>query len=158
MVRRAFSKFAIQVTIDEQEIQRRTPTFTIDTLKALRAELGSAISIVFVIGADQLQKLHTWRQWEQLFEYAHLFAVSRPGYAMDGIDIDRAVAQQFAQRIASPHQMRLTPSGMTALSTGLDIDISATDIRHALTQGQQLDKLLPSAVLDYIQQHHLYQD
>lgn len=157
MVQLAFASITIPVVIDEQEIHRQAATYTIDTLRALRAELGSAAAIVFVIGADQLQKLHTWRQWEALFDYANLFAVSRPGYAMNGINLDPAVAQQFARRSATVQQLQSAPCGLSALSTALDIDISATEIRRTLLQGKQLDTLLPLTVLDYIQQHHLYQ-
>jgi nicotinate-nucleotide adenylyltransferase len=157
MVRLAFASVTTPVVIDEQEIHRQAATYTIDTLRAVRAELGSAAAIVFVIGADQLQKLHTWRQWEALFDYASLFAVSRPGYAMNGSDLDPAVAEQFARRSATVQQLRSTPCGLSALSTELDIHISATDIRSILSQGNQINALLPLTVLDYIQQHHLYQ-
>jgi len=59
MVKRAFDQQTVPVVIDQQEIQRATATYTIDTLQALRAELGPAVSIVFLMGSDQLQHLDT---------------------------------------------------------------------------------------------------
>jgi nicotinate-nucleotide adenylyltransferase len=76
--RRAFDRQQVPVVIDEQEIRRASATYTIDTLRALRAELGPEVSIVFLMGADQLQHLDTWQHWQELFDYAHLCAASRP--------------------------------------------------------------------------------
>lgn len=159
MLRRAFDGCArtLPVTLDLQEIERTTPTYTIDTLRALRAELGPDTSIVFLMGSDQLQQLHTWREWRQLFDYAHICAASRPGFVLDAEHLMDAVAHEFAQRTASIEHIRNTPHGSTHLACGLAVDISATQIRLALQQGGRLDRLVPPKVLDYIQEHHLYQ-
>lgn len=156
MLRRAFARFAVPVAIDEQEIRRSGPSYTIDTLRAVRAELGSQVSIAFLIGADQLCKLDTWKDWRQLFEHAHLCAASRPGF--DTAALPTEVAREFARRAATPEQIRNTPHGLACLATSLAIDISATEIRAALQRGERPDVLLPAAVLDYIKQHHLYEN
>lgn len=160
MLQRAFASLPVQVEIDDQEIRRNVPTYTIDTVLTLRAELGDAASVVLIIGADQLAGLHTWRQWRQLFDHVHLFAVSRPGWVIDAAGIDAEVVGEFARRGATLQQMRSAPHGLTFLSTDLAIDVSSTEVRQALRDRQHdhLDRLLPDAVLDYIQQHHLYQD
>lgn len=157
MLHCAFDKQAVPLVIDQQEIQRQTATYTIDTLKALRAELGTQASIVFLIGADQLQHLDTWRDWQHLFDYAHICAASRPGFATGATEIPAAVTREFARRAGTPEQIRATPQGMTYLATNLAVDISATEIRAALQRGEQPYSLLPPRVLDYIEQHHLYQ-
>ncbi|HYD80981.1 MAG TPA: nicotinate-nucleotide adenylyltransferase [Paucimonas sp.] len=156
MARLAFQVTALPVTIDDREVRRTTPTYTIDTLRELRRELGPDASIVFLLGADQLQRLHTWREWHRLFDFAHLFAVSRPGCPTDAGHVDAAVAEEFARRKAAPADLRATPHGLACVSGALAIDISATDIRAAAASGAPLDKLVPGPVLDYIQQHHLY--
>ena len=157
MIERAFGPQKLGLTIDQQEIHRHTATYSIDTLRALRAQLGADTSIAFLIGADQLQKLHTWRDWQKLFDYAHLCAASRPGFMLDGTTIDPAVAAEFAKRKGRPEQIRSTPYGFTTIGTGLSVDISATEVRDAIANGAQPASLLPPGVLDYIQQHHLYQ-
>lgn len=157
MVKRAFAGMAVPVTVDEQEIRRNTPTYTIDTLRALRAELGPDACIVLLIGADQLQQLHTWKDWRQLFDYAHICAASRPGFAIDDAHLPPPVAREFTRRAGTPDQIRNSAHGLTCVATNLAVDISATEIRAALQHGRQPDSLIPPAVLDYIKQHHLYQ-
>lgn len=157
MIERAFGPQKHGLGIDQQEIHRHTATYSIDTLRALRAELGPDTSIAFLIGADQLQKLHTWRDWQQLFDYAHLCAASRPGFVLDAPNVDPAVVAAFAKRKGTAEQIRSTPYGLTTIGTGLSVDISATEVRDAIANGAQPTSLLPPGVLDYIQQHHLYQ-
>lgn len=156
MVRCAFGKQAMPIAIDQQEIQRHTATYTIDTLRALRAELGPQASIAFLIGADQLQQFDTWQEWRQLFDYAHICAASRPGFALNAGQVPDQVAREFARRAGTPEQLRTTPHGLTYLATDLAVDISATEIRAALRRGDRPESLVPQAVLDYIEQHHLY--
>ena len=158
MLRRAFDKQAIPVQFDLQEIARGTATYTIDTLRAIRAEIGPEPSLMFLIGADQLQHLDTWQEWRQLFDYAHICAASRPGFAIDASQVSPAVTAEFARRAGTPEQIRNTPHGLSYLAKNLAVDISATQIRAALNGGARPEMLVPRRVLDYIEQHHLYKN
>jgi nicotinate-nucleotide adenylyltransferase len=152
------------VTIDLQEIERGSASYTVETLRGLRSEVdnsvGDAASIVFLMGADQLQKLDTWRDWKELFALANLGVAARPGYALDQDKLPPAVASELARRLATPAEVRATPCGKVCLAHTLAVDISATQVRHALkTSGEgssELGALVPPQVLDYIQQHNLY--
>ncbi len=157
MVKLAFAGQAFPVFIDRQEIERNTATYTIDTLRALRAEVGPDASLVFLIGADQLRQLHTWQEWQRLFDYAHICAASRPGFAIDAAHIPETVAREFSRRAGTLAQIHNTSQGSSYLASGLAVDISATEIRASLQRGDRLDLLIPATVLDYIKQHHLYQ-
>jgi nicotinate-nucleotide adenylyltransferase len=152
----AFSTQKVPVTIDQQEILRDKATYTIDTLRAVRKELGPDVSIVFLMGADQLQHLNTWNEWRQLFDYAHLCAASRPGFAMDAAHVPDDVTREFARRAATPQQIRTTAQGLAFLAPDLAVDIAATTIRAALQRGERPISQVPLGVLDYIEQHHLY--
>lgn len=156
MVIRAFEDQDLRIKIDRQEILRQGPTYTIDTLRALRTEQGSEASIAFLIGADQLGHLESWNSWQDIFQYAHVCAASRPGFATDGDEISASVSNVFTRRAGSPEQIRATPAGYGYLSSALALDISATTIRAAIAHDQRPEKLVPPAVLDYIEQHHLY--
>lgn len=158
MVRRAFDTQQVPVRIDTQEILRDSATYTIDTLRAIRAELGPDVSIVFLIGADQLQHLNTWQEWRQMFDYAHLCAASRPGFATDAAHVPEDVMQQFTLRAGTPEQIRNTAHGLACIAPDLAVDIAATDIRAALLRGEHPVSLVPAGVLDYIEQHHLYRN
>lgn len=156
MIRCAFDTERMPVSIDLQEIQRHTATYTIDTLKAIRAEFGAQASIVFLIGADQLQHLNTWHQWQQLFDYAHICAASRPGFGTDASQIPSQVSDELKRRAATPEQIRSKPCGLMYLANDLAVEISATNIRSALQRGEKPELLVPATVLDYIESQHLY--
>lgn len=156
MIELAFREAALDVVIDRQEIERATPTYTIDTLRNVRAELGPDASIVFLMGADQLQQLDSWREWRALFDYAHIGVAARPGFALAAAALPPAVAEEIAVRQGSLEQLRTTPSGRVFLAETLAVDVSATQIRAALQRGEQANSLIPPVVLDYIQQHNLY--
>jgi nicotinate-nucleotide adenylyltransferase len=156
MVRRAFGAHKVAVNIDQQEILRTGATYTIDTLRAVRKELGPDISVVFLMGADQLQHLNTWQDWQQMFDYAHVCAAARPGFAMDAFHVPIDVMQEFTRRAGSLEQVRNTAYGLAYLAPDLAVNISATEIRAALQRGEYPISQLPPGVLDYIQQHHLY--
>ncbi|GAA4026571.1 nicotinate-nucleotide adenylyltransferase [Actimicrobium antarcticum] len=156
MLERAFKNQDVPVVIDQRELQDHNPTYTIKSLRSLRAELGPDVSLVFLMGADQLQRLDTWQEWRRLFDFAHVCAAARPGFAMDGQQVPSDIRQAFEQRAGTPAQIRDTPQGMTFLAPDLAVAISATEIRAALLHGEPPDSLVPHAVLDYIQQHHLY--
>jgi nicotinate-nucleotide adenylyltransferase len=166
MLRLAFEPdIGSKVLIDRQEIERaerQVPSYSIDTLINLRAELGQEASIVFLIGADQLQNLSSWKRWPELFDFAHIVAASRPGFTLDETSIGMEVAKVWRDRAGTLAETRNTPAGTTYFEQNLAWDVSATHIRHELKRLSrsslltQTTSLMPPKVLDYIQQHHLY--
>ena len=173
MLELAFGDAGFAVAIDTREIVRKTPTYTVETLRELRDALGPDASIVFLMGADQLQKLDSWRDWRDLFTLANFGVAARPGYRLDDAALPAAVAQELAARRATPDEVRTSPAGRVCLAHTLAVDISATQVRALLhagaagsganpgtnpsgNLGTDLGALLPKQVLDYIQQHNLY--
>jgi nicotinate-nucleotide adenylyltransferase len=160
MLELAFSAAAFGVTIDTREIERQTPTYTVETLRELRRELGPDASIVFLMGADQLQKLDSWIDWHELFALANFGVAARPGYQLDAAALPPAVAQELAARLATPEEVRASKAGRVCLAHTLAVDISATEVRAALRANEEakVSALLAPQVLDYIQQHNLYKN
>lgn len=149
----------VALIIDQQEIQKaaqQQSCYSVDTLKQIRAETGQQVSLVFLIGADQLQNLHTWKDWRQLFNLVHICVATRPRFSIDENNINKEVALEWSERRATLQEIKLTPAGKTFFAPDLAWDVSATDIRRELKQKQQTTSLIPPKVLDYIQQHHLY--
>jgi nicotinate-nucleotide adenylyltransferase len=156
------------VMIDRREILRTTPTYTVETLRELRAELGPDTSIVFLMGADQLGNLNSWRDWESLFDLANFGVAARPGYRLDAQALPPPVAAALAARRAAPEQVRDSAAGRVCVAETLAVDISATQVRAALHAGVEngtkhgagagidVRALVAPQVLDYIQQHNLY--
>jgi nicotinate-nucleotide adenylyltransferase len=120
--------------VSRVDIDRGGVTYTRDTLRDLRRERGD-VDLFFVLGADALAKVPTWRHTEDLYELAHFVGVSRPGYAAD--------ASAFP------------PGAVTLVETPL-IEVSGSDCRSRVARGAPIRYLVPDPVVDYIATHRLY--
>jgi nicotinate-nucleotide adenylyltransferase len=120
----------VAITVATDEIEHDGPTYTVDTLRRWRERAGPQTSLSLLIGADQLVRLDTWRDWQQLFDYAHICAATRPGF--DPASAPPAVAAAIAARAADAEVLRATPAGRLLVDTTLAFDVSATDIRAQL--------------------------
>lgn len=117
--------------LDEREIRKAAPGYTVETLEDLRAELGKDIGLVLLIGADQHARLETWHRWQDLFSLARIAVFARPGEPL--ADAGRVTVVPFEP-----------------------LEVSSTAIRSRIAAGERPHGLLPEAVLDYIQTHRLY--
>lgn len=144
--------------LDEREVTRTTPCYTVDTLRELRAELGNEQPLCLLMGGDAFLQLHTWHEWEQLFELAHIVVGYRPGYTLEErINSTTATLRDhYHRRLCSVADMARSPSGGVTELAMPKLEISATDIRRRVAEGRTIRYLLPAAVADYINQHHLY--
>ena len=144
--------------LDEREVERTAPCYTVDTLRELRAELGAAQPLCLLMGGDAFLQLHTWHEWEQLFGLAHIVVGYRPGFTLEE-RIHSATAElqrHYQQRLCAANALSQQPcGGITELAIP-KLEISATDIRRRVVEGRTIRYLLPSAVADYIHQHQLY--
>lgn len=140
-------------SIDEQELHRTTPSYTIDTLIALRLELGGT-PLGLILGYDNLAHLNHWHQWRSLIQYAHLLIVPRPDQA-DTYSTDIGVFVEGYQ-IDDPSLLSQQASGLLFITHVKPLPISATSIRKKIAAGQYPVGLLPPSVLDYILEQKLY--
>ena len=145
--------------LDGREVNRTTPCYTVDTLRELRAELGTAQPLCLLMGGDAFLQLHTWHEWEQLFELAHIVVGYRPGFTLEERihTATPALRQHYQQRLCSVEALSQQPCGSITELAIPKLEISATDIRRRVAEGRTIRYLLPSAVANYIHQHHLYQ-
>ncbi|OAT53199.1 nicotinate-nucleotide adenylyltransferase [Providencia heimbachae] len=143
-------------TIDTRELERNTPSYTLDTLTALRQEMGSQQPLAFIIGQDSLLSIKSWYGWDKLLDNCHLLVCSRPGYATDFNDVQMQ-AWLKQHRTEDPSQLRNAPHGYVYLADTPLVNISATEIRQKLSAGNLCNELLPPKVFEYIRSHHLYQ-
>lgn len=144
--------------LDEREVKRAAKCYTVDTLRELRAELGEAQPLCLLMGGDAFLELHTWHEWEQLFELAHVVVGYRPGFTLEE-RIESATAElrkHYRERLCAAEAMSQNPCGGVAELAIPKLEISATDIRRRVAEGRTIRYLLPNAVADYIHQHHLY--
>lgn len=144
--------------LDEREVERTTPCYTVDTLRELRAELGAAQPLCLLMGGDAFLQLHTWHEWERLFDLAHIVVGYRPGFTLEE-RIHSATAElqrHYQQRLCAANILSQQPCGGVTELAIPKLEISATDIRRRVAEGRTIRYLLPNAVADYIHQHHLY--
>jgi len=122
------------------EVDRPGPTYSVDTLTALRAQHPEA-ELVFLVGLDALEDLPRWHRPEQIMQLATL-----------------AVAPRGSDRLSREHLERLLP-GLADAVVWVEIpriDVSATDLRRRAAEGRSLRYLVPDAVEAYIREHKLY--
>jgi nicotinate-nucleotide adenylyltransferase len=144
--------------VDDAEALGDGAQFTIDTLRRLRTELGPGVPLVLIIGADQLHKLDTWRDWRGLFDRAHFAVGARPGYALGAESLPPAVAAECSRRAGDAAALQAAPAGRIAVFPMTALAISASDIRRRLAAGASARYLLPPEVLAYIRTHRLYSE
>jgi nicotinate-nucleotide adenylyltransferase len=143
-----------RVRVSRMEVDRDGPSYTIDTVRALRQQVGPETSIAWLMGADQLLGLHSWHGWRDLFREVHLCVATRPGFDLHALRPE--VEQELDRRIAPTALIQSTPSGHMWLDQTLAVDLSSTELRRRLAPGNAADDLLPAGVAGYIQQHRLY--
>lgn len=143
--------------VDRRELHRDGPSYTIDTLLELRAELGHDLPIAWLIGGDSLNQLHTWHRWQELFAQAHILAVQRPGAHVDPDALGR-LAPQVAQRWCPLEQLRSSPGGCLAVLPLQELrPESSTELRRRIASGDDgWRDWVPPSVAVYIDRHHLF--
>lgn len=145
--------------LDMHEIERAGPTYTIDTLRTLRATLGAAARLVLILGGDQMQRLDTWHEWQHLLDYAHL-AVARRNDAV--LTLSWPLQEFYNSHWAPPDAIVARPAGSVVEVDMTPVDASASEIRALLAEPRspardaRLAAIVPAAVLDYIHEHALY--
>ena len=132
-------------SFSDYDLTRQGPSFTIDTVRHFRAELGRDAELCWIIGADSLRELPTWRCVTELVEECRIITAARPGWTTDvWDDLRQAFTDDQIARLRSD-----------VVETPL-IDISATDIRRRISSGRSVRYLMPDGVISYVRENNLY--
>ncbi|WP_151898857.1 nicotinate-nucleotide adenylyltransferase [Nitrosospira lacus] len=145
--------------LDEREVRRHGVSYSVESLRELRREMGECVILCFIIGADAFMKLADWHSWRELFGLCHFIIVARPGYALasNRYALPQELEDECAQRWASSaDSLKYTPSGLVFIAPTTLLDISATSIRAHIAAGKSVRYLMPDAAIDYIAANHLY--
>ncbi|GGO80829.1 nicotinate-nucleotide adenylyltransferase [Wenjunlia tyrosinilytica] len=125
-----------QFSVSRIDIDRGGPTYTIDTLRDLRAEHGDA-DLFFITGADALSQIISWRNHKDLFDLAHFIGVTRPGHTLSDPGF---------------------PEGGVSLVEVPALAISSTGCRERVAKGEPVWYLVPDGVVQYISKRALYRE
>jgi nicotinate-nucleotide adenylyltransferase len=129
--------------LDDREIRRAGPSYTLDTLRELQQERPGA-QLLLILGADQAAALPSWNGWQEILSIAIVSVAQRP-------DSTRPEAR------FDPLTLPGMPAGARFEAIELPAtDLSATDIRMQAVRGNDISSLVPPAVARYIDLHHLY--
>jgi len=141
--------------VDTRELRRRGPSWTVATLRELRAELGPEAPLAWVLGADSFRGLPGWHAWEALPGLAHFVVAVRPGHALDPLPPVLAAACAGRWR-EDPADLAAAPAGrLFRLDMALH-PASATEVRRGLAGGEGPAGWLDPAVAAYIAREGLY--
>ncbi|MHC4697131.1 MAG: nicotinate-nucleotide adenylyltransferase [Planctomycetota bacterium] len=131
----------------DYDLTREGPSYTIDTVMHYRKVFGDGARLCWIIGADSLAELITWRRVDALVDSCDVITAARPGFD----DIPWAELG----KVLTDKQIAAIQSGV--LPTPL-IEISSTDIRQRVSRGMSIRYMVPDHVRDYIEQHSLYRE
>jgi nicotinate-nucleotide adenylyltransferase len=122
-------------SVSRVDIDRPGPTYTIDTLRDLRAERGPDAEFFFITGADALEQIVTWQDADELFKLAHFVGCTRPGHHLSGAHL---------------------PDGRVSLVEIPALAISSTECRQRVEAGEPIWYLVPDGIVQYISKRKLY--
>ncbi|NQT46379.1 MAG: nicotinate-nucleotide adenylyltransferase [Candidatus Omnitrophica bacterium] len=118
--------------VSDIEIKKGGKSYTVETLKELRASYGDSAQIYFIVGSDSLGELPAWKNLDEVLRLAKFTVVNRPGFEMTGVPAETEIVE--------------IPS----------IDVSSTEIRRLAKEGVPIDNLVPKGVNEYIKEKGLY--
>ena len=146
-------------TLDDREIVRERPSYSVDTLTDLRAEISPGTPLVLFMGSDAFLGLTSWHQWRRLFDLAHIAVAHRPGFspALWEDALPDPLRRELDKRLTDQaEELAGTAAGRVFLHPITQLDISASQLRDRCLRGKSLRYLLPDSLIDYLTENHLY--
>ena len=131
--------------VSDIELRRRGPSYTIDTIRALKRRVGADARLYFLIGGDTIGELPTWRSIRTLAKLCEIVPLTRPGAPTPRIG---ALAKALGEEEARALLGRLIEMPL--------MDVSATDVRRRVAEGRSIRYLTPEIVGEYILRKGLY--
>ncbi len=128
------------------ELYRPGPSYTVDTLEALREELGSGHELHLLVGSDQALLFHQWKRWRRVIELATPAVMLRP-------PLDEA---SYRGRLQATYPSQEVDRWLLWRVSVPRMDVCATTIRRLLAEGKDVTGMMDSRVLEYIRRHGLY--
>lgn len=132
--------------VSDFELQKPAPSYTLETVRKFQQEYGDEASIYWLIGADGIDDLAYWHMIVELVDACNLTTMYRAGCEPPNFTKFEAI---WGRRRVDKLQQNIVQTPL--------VDVSSTEIRKRLAEGQDVTRMLHPAVSDYISQHGLYQ-
>ena len=141
-------------TCDDREIRRDGPSYTIDTLAALREEFPRR-SLGLILGMDAFLGLSNWHRWDEILDVAHIVVAHRPGWKAPDIGpLGEMISGFGTHRVADLHDAL---HGRVHIHAVTQLEISSTEIRDLVAAGRDARFLMPDAVREVIEESGIYE-
>ena len=143
-----------RLALDARELEREAISYTIDTLRSLRREFARS-ALCLLMGRDAFNKLESWKDYDQLLDYAHLVVAGRPGAAIDNLSAELQGWVTY-YRSDDPALLDEAQNGALFFLDLAPLDISSSGFRRGYQANAGVEQWLPAATLRYIRQNNLY--
>lgn len=141
--------------VDDRELQREGPSYSVDTLMALRAEYSTR-SLCLIVGMDAFLSLPKWYHWREILQLAHIVVAHRPGWrAPDMGPLGELLVDRGTGRVGDLHESR---SGGIYIHAVTQLEISSSSIRGLIAAGRDPRFLMPDAVRELLDETGCYRD
>ena len=152
-----------KLSVSTFELEGPERQYTVDTLSEFRTRFRESADLFFVIGADSWTEITTWREWQRLMTLASLIVVTRPGFEISTQHVGAEIAAKVVDVRGSTAGISQTvdPGAPKIFVTDAVMhDVSATEARQAAREirDEDLNKLVPLEVADYIRKYKLYRN
>ena len=142
-------------TVDDRELRRGGPSYTIDTLGELREEFPDR-SLGLIVGMDAFLGLPGWHRWQDILAAAHIVVAHRPGWKAPDIGaLGELIAERGTHRVEDLHD---DTHGWIHIHAVTQLEIASTEIRDLVAAGRDPRFLMPDAVRDGIIDTGLYKE
>lgn len=140
--------------VDDCELRREGPSYTVDTLTSLRASQPQR-SLVLILGMDAFLGLPTWHRWREIVALAHIVVVQRPGWVQQ---FDGEIGLFYAEhQLHETAALAAAPAGGILLRQVTQLEIASSSIRALIADGGDPRYLVPDGVRELMQANHIYQ-
>ena len=147
------------IRIDRMEIDRTGPSYAIDTAKVLRERFGADASLTWLMGADSLLNLASWKSWDQLLSYVNFAVASRPHHALSTEMNPEIQALLAKHQCTDSNALEKSRFGRIYLDNSLSVDLSSTQLRDQLkstARSTMSSERIPAHALEIITNLGLY--
>lgn len=140
--------------VDDRELQKEGFSYTVDTLKAIRAEIGTT-PLCLIMSQDAFAKFNLWHKWQEIMDLTHLIVANRPNSKSIQGEVETLLKKR---QVTSADALQVTAGGNIFLLEMLPNYISATTIRELIEKGEDASHLVSASVWQFIIEHNLYKE
>ncbi len=140
--------------VDDREVRRDGPSYSVDTLESLRREFPTQ-SMGLILGMDAFLNLPAWYKWDEILDHAHIIVAHRPGWrAPDYGPLGDLLEDRGTHKVEALHD---APHGLVHIHAVTQLEIASTDIRELVAIGREPRFLMPDAVIDVMREYGCYE-